>query len=110
MFLPLGAKLKKIAIFPGILIALLASIVPLTIMNGFFVATVWNWIAVPAFGAPVLTIPTAIGLTLLVTVLNGSNVLRPQPKDERSPTLIFVTLTVYYAVILAFAYVLKGFI
>lgn len=38
------------------------------VLNGWALAILWGWFMVP-FGAPVLTIPTAIGLALVVSFL-----------------------------------------
>lgn len=41
----------------------------LSIWEGFVLTKLWAWFVVPTFGLPVLTIPIAIGLALLVGLL-----------------------------------------
>jgi hypothetical protein len=83
--------------------------VPVALANGLFISTVWNWLAVPAFDAPALTIPNAIALTMLVSFIKG-DALRPEPKDERETSVKIAAVVVYYASGLLFAYVLRGFV
>lgn len=40
-----------------------------TILNGFVLSTLWSWFIVPAFDLPVLRIPEAIGLAMVVGFL-----------------------------------------
>jgi hypothetical protein len=41
-----------------------------TVLNGFVLTVLWRWFVLPVFkGAPALTIPTAIGLSLVVGYL-----------------------------------------
>jgi phosphatidylglycerophosphate synthase len=47
---------------------ILASI-PLTVYRGWALSVLWGWFVVPLFGAPPLSIPYAIGLSLLVGFL-----------------------------------------
>lgn len=35
--------------------------------NGWAFATMWGWLIVPVFGLPLLTIPQAIGVSIVVT-------------------------------------------
>jgi tetrahydromethanopterin S-methyltransferase subunit C len=37
-----------------------------TILNGAVLATLWKWFVVPTFNLPLITINTAIGLSLIV--------------------------------------------
>lgn len=90
-------------------IALPFIVVPLALWNGFVVSTVWNWLAVPAFHAPPLTVPAAIAATLLIGMVTR-NPLRPEPKDERKFAVIATVFVAYYAFVFAGAYVLKGFL
>lgn len=54
------------------------------ILNGWVLATIWQWILVPALGLPAISVPAAIGIACIAAVLR-----KPlQPKDEDSTKLI----------------------
>lgn len=60
--------------------AFLAASVPLTIYRGWVLSVLWGWFVGPLFGAPPLTIPFAIGLSLIVGFLTSH--YRREPKVE----------------------------
>lgn len=43
----------------------------LTLLNGWVLSTIWQWIMVPALNAPPLSIPAAIGLSALLMLARG---------------------------------------
>lgn len=47
----------------------LGLLVPLALLRGFVLQTLWGWFVVPVFGAPALSLMIAIGLGLLVSLL-----------------------------------------
>lgn len=57
----------------------LASI-PLSILTalwaGFALSVMWDWFAVPAFGAPAMSVPVAAGVVLMVRMLTFSKTSR----------------------------------
>lgn len=60
----------------GALLALL--VVLAVIVRGFVLSTLWAWFVVPIFGLPVLTVPWAIGLAMVVATA------APHPRPEAS--------------------------
>jgi len=40
-----------------------------SLWSGFVLTKLWGWFIVPVFNAPYLTIPQAIGLTIIITML-----------------------------------------
>jgi hypothetical protein len=65
-----------------ILIILTFSIVSLlSIYDGFVLTKLWMWFVVPTFGLPMLTLPIAIGLALLVSFLTHQ---RPAENPNKS--------------------------
>lgn len=54
--------------------------VPLAILRGFVLTKLWAWFVVPFFGLPALSIPLAIGISLLIGFLAQS----PTAKDVES--------------------------
>ena len=51
------------------------------ISTGFVLSTLWGWFVVPVFGAPALSIPVAIGITLLMRVVGNRY---DNPDDDNS--------------------------
>lgn len=50
----------------------LFAIVVLTVIRGWSLSILWAWFAVPAFGIAPLSIPMAIGLTMLANLVVAS--------------------------------------
>ena len=48
-----------------------------TILNGYALSVLWAWFIVKTFGLPTLTIPTAIGLSMIVSYLTY------QPRESK---------------------------
>lgn len=51
------------------LCALIAFLAFSSIWGGYVITMLWRWFIVPAFGAPAISIPVAIGMGLLVQLL-----------------------------------------
>lgn len=51
------------------LCALIAFLAFSSIWSGYVITMLWRWFIVPAFGAPAISIPVAIGMSLLVRML-----------------------------------------
>lgn len=49
-------------------VGLLAVVVGLTCLRAFVLLKLWTWFVMPLFGLPALTIPYAIGLSLVVSL------------------------------------------
>lgn len=82
--------------------------VPLLVLDGWYVATIWNWIAVPAFGAPVLTVAMGIGSSLIVS---AHRYPRAEPKEATTTEgQRLVAHFLRYPLGLLIAYIVKGFI
>jgi hypothetical protein len=55
----------------GISLALLAFDAVAAILQGFVLSVLWGWFVVPTFDAPVLSIPVAIGVSIIVKMLTA---------------------------------------
>jgi Na+(H+)/acetate symporter ActP len=49
--------------------AIVALMVASSIWSGYVLSILWGWFIVPTFGLPMLSIPVAIGLALIVSYL-----------------------------------------
>jgi hypothetical protein len=57
----------------GVLVGFFGMIAAIVVVRsvpyGWAIKTLWGWFVVPAFGIPDITLPTAIGITFLLSVL-----------------------------------------
>ena len=98
--------MTKVFAAMGIFMVAITAAVPLAIANGWLVSTVWNWIAVPAFHAPHLSIPAAIALTMLVGMFHNG-----VPPDDKRPASYFLMFAgARFVTTLLGAWILKGFV
>lgn len=51
-----------------LLIGIIAVVVAMTLLRAFVLLKLWAWFVVPLFNLPALTIPYAIGLSLVVSM------------------------------------------
>lgn len=68
------------------LLALLAVVVALiggSIWSGYVLSVLWGWFAVPAFHLAPISIPLAIGITMIIRMLTYE---MPQSQDKKSDT------------------------
>ena len=64
------------AAFVGIIatiILVIGSLGLMAVLRGWVLSILWGWFMVPVFGLPVLNIPFAIGLALVVRLLTSSS-------------------------------------
>lgn len=66
----------------GIGIAFILLLVLSAIINGFVLSILWSWFIVPLFGLPTLTIPQAIGISMIVSYLTRHSVLSGNEKQR----------------------------
>ncbi len=71
---------KTSAIYAATFVGGLALVALLMIEQGWVLAVLWEWFAVP-LGAPAITIPGAIGIAVLLSTL----VMRRNPKSADDP-------------------------
>jgi hypothetical protein len=79
-----GARNLKVI---GILASLLFVIVWGTLMGGLVLSVLWGWFVVPALHASAITIPQAIGLSLVVGMLTRG-LVRDDKSEKNKDTSI----------------------
>ena len=57
----------------GAVVFTLAFVTVLAILRGWVLSILWGWFIVPFFGLPVLNIPYAIGIALVISYLTVSS-------------------------------------
>lgn len=82
--------------------------------SGFVLSMCWAWFVVPTFGVREISIPVALGLTLIVRVVVGGKSTKDKTtKDENENTSLadafakLLAATAKYAVILFAAWLIK---
>jgi hypothetical protein len=91
-----------------LLLAALFVLTPLAmIWSGFALSVIWGWLIVPTFPMmPVLSIPAAIGLTLVIGYLTG----RVTKKDtEEDWPFIIAKMVLLPAFAIGMSYIIKQF-
>lgn len=80
------------------------------VLNGWFICTVWNWIAVPAFHAPHLTIPAAVGLACLASAIRPYHATATNKNESAGDawTDLAGWYIGHYGIGLLIAYIVKG--
>lgn len=66
-------------------------------INGFVLSKLWEWFIVTQFGIASLSVPAAIGLTIVVGLLTH----QPQPAKKNEESTLTETIVVILAQILA---------
>jgi hypothetical protein len=93
----------------AILFFLVITVTPILMLNGWFVETVWNWIAVPLFHAPQLTFVGALGLAILSSTVVPNSSAAYEGKKGKDLALAFAGhMLGRYGIGLLVAYIVKG--
>lgn len=80
------------------------------IWSGFVLSYLWLWFIVPVFNAPPLSIPFAIGFSLVFGFINNS--IKNKDDDLSDESIIKALLSDSFkpAIYLLIGYIVKGFI
>lgn len=78
------------------------------IWSGYVLSVIWRWFMVPLFGLPVLSIPAAIGIDALVTLVIPSQ--KPSKDTEQSTWSAIITGILKPLVMLGVAFIAKLFL
>lgn len=95
--------------YVGYAVSWLVVIVLGSIFYGFALATLWGWFVVPALHAPALTVPQAIGLSLVVSMFTSRQVREKKDTDTESAGGALLTSSVV-AVIVPLLWLTMGFL
>jgi len=89
-------------------ICMVVILLPLEILlNGFVLTKLWFWFINPIFGLALLTLPQAMGLSLIISFLTHQ-IVDTEPKKESATTKIATSLVRLFITPLLF--LLIGFI
>jgi len=86
----------------------LALAVYAVVASGFVISILWGWFVVPLFGLPALSIPHAIGITLIISMARA-----PQHQDKGSGESFSTKLSALFIapwMALLIGWITKGFI
>lgn len=99
------AILGAFVVIPG----LAALIAAAAIWRGYALSILWGWFIVPAFGAAHLSIPLAIGVSLIATALTNHRTYK-EVEDNSKKWTPLVILLVQPAFLLLFGWVAKQYL
>jgi hypothetical protein len=72
---------------------MLVAIIPIAaVWSGFVLSILWGWFAVPAFGLPPLSIPAAIGVSMIASYLTYQYGLKSADGEDGGKSLLNVLL------------------
>lgn len=74
-------------------------------VSGMVLAWMWFWFMVPIFHLPVLSIPQAIGISMVVSFVTKNFEIDETPPDAKKAFKAFYHGTLKYAVTFAMAYI-----
>jgi len=96
----------------GIFFTSLLIVAYTVLMNGWALATLWRWFMVSAFHLPLLTIPAAIGVSLVVTYMTHQHSKTKTDDDSWGQTMLkgFLIGTFKPLFALAFGWVIVRFL
>ena len=64
----------------GALVVAVLMLIPIMVLRAWALVTLWAWFAVPGLGAPALTYPIALGLSLIVGMFRDKNGAKDKEK------------------------------
>ena len=59
-----------------------------TILNGIALSIMWGWFIVPVFAAPPITVPAAIGLSIIIGYLTSDLSLKREVSEDTTEAVI----------------------
>ena len=84
------------------------------VWRGYVLAILWAWFAVPTFGLPPLSIPFAIGLTLVARMVVGSSQTGREAEKPMTPREklwnSFSVIVIVPALILLIGWIVRQFV
>lgn len=87
----------------------LAYTIGCTILSGCVLSLLWGWFIVSTFGLPVLTIPLAMGIMLVVSYMTKQADFNNQDREDYQMR-VNVVMIVKPLVALVVGYVIKSFV
>lgn len=89
---------EKVLSCLGLLAGLVGVIIVASILNGWAISVLWLWFVAPLFGLPVLTIPQAIGLSLVIGMFTSRYRDQDDAKDKTGRIVNSLVLAVFMPV------------
>lgn len=83
--------MEKFLAFIGGLVWFAALLFFSAVWSGYVLTILWGWFIVPAFKLPILSIPVAIGMTLIIRYLTsggGSHIEKKENKEWHTTFII----------------------
>lgn len=82
-----------------------------TIFNGFALSQLWSWFVVTTFGLQAITIPQAIGISMVIGFLTGNSTTDNDKSDSTEKIIKAIVTAIFKPVFaLIFGYIIYLFI
>jgi len=101
----IGTFIAATVVFIVALIVGFITIALLIAIRGLLICKLWVWFIVPVFALPILSLPQAIGLSIVIGLLT----LHSMPENTKSLGKTLVTPIIYYALVLLTGYIVHLF-
>ncbi len=85
----------------------ICALVLVPVLRGFVLTLLWKWFVVPVFHVPLLRIPEALGVALIITFLTYGE-RKESPPKEFSSRMVFTAISAL--VVLGLGYIYKLFL
>lgn len=89
-------------------LGLVAYFIGMTIFRGWTLSVLWGWFVVTTFGLPALSIPQAIGATIVVSFFTYQYHYSKENEDNWGRAIVFGIL--FPLVSLGVGYIVKGYL
>lgn len=99
------AAIAMLGVFLGIPVLVLS-----VIWDGYVLSVLWGWFAVPAFGLPALSVPMAIGVSLVVAAMTNHRTGKEAKDDEAGFVAILTFALLKPTVALLLGWIVKSFV
>ena len=78
--------------------------IPASIANAYALSVVWGWFIVSTFGLPEISIPVALGIALIATILKSNSGNSTEFNEELFVKIITATITPFMYIGIGYVY------
>jgi len=79
----------------GVIVMAVVGIGVFSLWNGYVLTVLWRWFMVPVFNLPILSLPVAIGISLVIGLLTQQ--YQSIPEDDRFKPFVYSILVPFVA-------------
>jgi ABC-type antimicrobial peptide transport system permease subunit len=103
--------MKALAVATGFVGAVAGLLVAVCLLNGWVLLLLWRWFVPVLFpNVPLLTVPVAIGISLIVSLLTHQDMSDVAKKEDTKKWSVLVTLFVRPLFVLLIGWIVRQYI